>query len=789
MSFKPSPTGEWDDYCLVTVSIINEHNFSITQNDIEKAKEIFPEWTQSIERYGLSGYKTKAGGEMSWYFPTYSIACVPMTLILLFLKLHAIYAFCLTNVIVFMIMLLLIYYNNSITDKKKLILILVLSINPIVFYFSWISAETFIFSILSMSILFWVTKRYKLSAFLLSIASTLNPTILFVGIIMITEYILKIYIRCDSKNLKERFESLISKWLDIVQYGCCYIIALIPFVYNYYNIGHINLTASKSGFTISEVKPISRFIAYLLDLNFGFLPYYNFIFILAIVLFIMALIRKKYKYIIMMISFIGTIYMYSHMTHINCGMSGIARYNAWCAVIMVFAVCVYYDEIISKKYMKLGVNILLMVTIFLSSIILYKYGPMRASNTSYVYMTPIAKYILDNCPNIYNPLPSTFNSRISHRDGGYSYETPIYYKDSENRVRKILASEKDKKTLKNTLGEEKNNILWLHKKIDNLKGKDNYISIPSKYNISIYPPYNLKSNIMSSINRNNDNPYIEEGISVNENLFSWTDGNLLKMRFSILNYSEFQNIYASFKLYRIYNDKQTVSVFINGENVYDSVISNTENLEFTFKMPSNGLVDLEIHLPDAISPYTLEQSDDIRDLALAISSATFVGFGLDKELESAKEYVRIYWQFVNETDIYKYLDKLSNPNYITIISARDEFSGALNDKILEQLKNLGFKSDLKGKYRWSYIGVINSGTVEFEDMKNDKINFSKQIDDLNVEVISAGMSSGNISSIKINNKEYSMKYRGLNIVVYDKETDCVVDSVCFDTHSDLKSYR
>lgn len=164
--------------------------------------------------------------------------------------------------------------------------------------------------------------------------------------------------------------------------------------------------------------------------------------------------------------------------------------------------------------------------------------------------------------------------------------------------------------------------------------------------------------------------------------------------------------------------------------------------------------------------------------------------GLNERLDNLQEYDYISQRlFSNETDIYSYLDKLSNPDYITIISARDEFSSKLDDEILKKLKNLGFKSDLKDKYRWSYIGVINSGSVIHEELKNDKINFNTQIDDLKIGVFSAGANSENKSSIYIDNREYSQNLRGLNIVVYSKKIGRVVDSVCFDTYKDLKAYR
>lgn len=162
--------------------------------------------------------------------------------------------------------------------------------------------------------------------------------------------------------------------------------------------------------------------------------------------------------------------------------------------------------------------------------------------------------------------------------------------------------------------------------------------------------------------------------------------------------------------------------------------------------------------------------------------------GLKDKIDNEKYYYTSQIP-TNKINIYEYLEKLLNPNYITIVSAKDEFSYKLNDKILEQLRGLGFKCDLKDKYRWSYIGVINSNKVEFEEVKDAKLSFSKQIDNLEVNVISAGMTSGNISSIKLNGKEYSLNLRGLNIVVYDKRIGKVVDIVSFDTHEDLKAYR
>lgn len=43
----PATLGEWDDYCLPTISIINEQNFSISSSDVTKAKEIYGNWSDA----------------------------------------------------------------------------------------------------------------------------------------------------------------------------------------------------------------------------------------------------------------------------------------------------------------------------------------------------------------------------------------------------------------------------------------------------------------------------------------------------------------------------------------------------------------------------------------------------------------------------------------------------------------------------------------------------------------------------------------------------------------------
>lgn len=618
----PMPTGEWDDYSLVTASIIKERNISITKNDIKYAEELFPEW--NYNDYLLSGYEAKDGGEMSWYFPTYSIICVPLVIILSLLNIPAIYAFCYTNLLVFLIMALIIYNHKKISDKKKILLTLLLSINPIVLYFHWISAEVLIFVLIAIGMLHWTNKEYKRAAIYISLASTLNPTILCIGIIMIVEFISNIWFTNTSFNFLQKINYTLSQWKKIIIYGCCYLIALVPFIYNFYNVGHINLTAAQFNVNSTSTTIFERFLAYLFDANFGIMPYFSFVFLLSIVLFFIAIMKREYNYIRLIISFFITVFSYSFMIHINSGMTGIARYNVWSFVIIIFAVVLYGSNLLINLKKKVVIGVMCSLTILINLFILYSFGTGK-NDYSYVSFTPFAKYILNNYPNLYNPLPSTFNSRINHIDGGYGYETPIIYTDKENNIRKILASKKDINELINKVSGSEKDMEWFLLKLNQLNDNDDYISIPKRYTLLEVNPYDINKTYSFSGEIRTAEKYVIEGLSANEITHSWTEGNLFKLSFKITDTS-IKTANITFNILDVFNLSQRVLAYVNENEVFNNTVYGGQNLEFNFNIPASGIINLELQLPDAISPKELGISNDSRVLSLCLKDMTIIEY-------------------------------------------------------------------------------------------------------------------------------------------------------------------
>ena len=147
-----------------------------------------------------------------------------------------------------------------------------------------------------------------------------------------------------------------------------------------------------------------------------------------------------------------------------------------------------------------------------------------ACNTNYVSFTPIAEFILNYEPQLYNPLYSTFNSRVTHVDGAYEITSPVIYVGNDGYVRKILASEKDKKQLLEGYMSCSGYDEWLSNEINKLENKMHYISIPGKYKVMKAIEYQLNSDINFNTEGYNAEKYIVKGIGNAESWGSWTDG-------------------------------------------------------------------------------------------------------------------------------------------------------------------------------------------------------------------------------------------------------------------------
>lgn len=140
------------------------------------------------------------------------------------------------------------------------------------------------------------------------------------------------------------------------------------------------------------------------------------------------------------------------------------------------------------------------------------------------------------------------------------------------------------------------------------------------------------------------------------------------------------------------------------------------------------------------------------------------------------------------TEYFGYLNSLDENKEIIIV-VRDDASVGWREEWENAVKVLGISSEFYGRTQQSFIGIVSEGQNVYEKWSNDPLRYRDVITDADgeihkLEVESRGMMSGDKCSIKIDDVEYAVNSRGLNIVIYDKVEQKVIDSIAMDTWGD-----
>ncbi len=477
--------GEFDDYLFPIISFINDGNFLISEKDMLFVKSLMPDYLWAIERHAYFSPFYYNGEAVPWYFPLYSIVCLPIACLFYSLGVCIGYAPAVTNCLLYFFLIAFICFSKRLSIFQKIALTIILLCNPAIPYLRWLSAEIFVLVLVAFFAYYWCFSKYRIAAIFFSLAFSLNPTIGFAGLFMILNYLYDIGAKSANKDFIARIKFIFSKYKEIFVTALYFLFVFVPLVYAYRLTGKFHASMGYSQFSTI----FDYFKAYLFDLNFGILPYYNLFFVIFLILFCISFFIKDKKFLFVSLGFFATILGYSVMSHINCGMEGISRYNAWSSMLFVFVVILCLSKFSFKnknKYLQFIVIISLLPVIIFNSYMNF------GGATNYATMQPPAKFVLNNFPSLYNPLPSTFHSRINHVDGGYSFSTPIFYRNQEDNITKILfkGNETDKDFIRSRISASIEDYEEFTALLDSFSNDDKYKYInisPKKYKLKWKP--------------------------------------------------------------------------------------------------------------------------------------------------------------------------------------------------------------------------------------------------------------------------------------------------------------
>lgn len=150
--------------------------------------------------------------------------------------------------------------------------------------------------------------------------------------------------------------------------------------------------------------------------------------------------------------------------------------------------------------------------------------------------------------------------------------------------------------------------------------------------------------------------------------------------------------------------------------------------------------------------------------------------------DSAAYYERAcaLYELGKQDQFIAYLSELSQiDECVVVIAACDDASNALGQQDISAMRQLGLQEDLRGKFTWRYIAVLDDGRLLCERASPEDLQYEVRLsDDLVIEVTSGGQEA----HILFNQQEASYQRRGMNIAVFDKRTGQIADQVSFDTY-------
>lgn len=619
LTVTPGVQGDGREYIMQTVAFQNHFSFGVTKEDLSKAMEEFYNEAEALEaEYNNVVHMHESGNaRYSNHYGAYSALVTPVKWVILALGIYPLWAFSITNYILWLAAILVVFFFLRTDAKRKFCILALLIFNPIIFYLSWSHSEMYIFAFVVMGLVFYYNKQYGRSILFLSIAATQNlgvmPFAMMVGIDYIVECIQQ-YKREYNKFDYAKFAKIF--WKKVIPYGIFYIPAFLPLVSTYIRFGTYNLVADVA---MENKYLLHKALDYVFDLNLGILPYEPIVLICFIVMTIIGLKYNMRPAIINLVGVLGMLYIIAHQIQINSGMQNIMRYNVWIIPVLIFFIGMNIN--IDKNNGKRLIAVCVSEAVFTTAIVGYIIwgGGDFGSNQ----FAPWTKAIMNSFPELYNPTHGIFYSRAIGVES-YGSSEPVMYYNNAGYIRKILLSEEAEKVfysenwiLVDSQGNNVDKNKLKSKSVD--EGQYRYINLKDNYRH--LNEYGLGDKIwFFSENYNADN-YVQSGISAKEDRMSWTNANIVNM--SMLLNSSTPLIKGHIDIVGTFYQPQKVTIIINENQVFFNTIEGDQDINFVFENPKNRIVNMTMLLPDSLSPAKLGLSEDSRNLGISIREMVF----------------------------------------------------------------------------------------------------------------------------------------------------------------------
>lgn len=161
--------------------------------------------------------------------------------------------------------------------------------------------------------------------------------------------------------------------------------------------------------------------------------------------------------------------------------------------------------------------------------------------------------------------------------------------------------------------------------------------------------------------------------------------------------------------------------------------------------------------------------------------------------KNSHEYKDMQEWLVNEKDIHKYISriKLLAKGSLLIIAINEGIPKNFDKKVLDDLRKMGF-NNIPSVPGYSYIGIMCDGKINYNkkgSVVGQPVVCNGNVDNLKMEVISSAGKTNNKAVIKINDYDYAINDKGINLFILDLNDRKILESVAINAEADRISFN
>lgn len=387
--YTPQQAGDIANYLGVTESIMNHQSLELQPDDKTYLKTIIhPAYFDNPIYYNIIG---RNGNFYSMHFVAYPLLITPVRMIIEFAKLDPLRTFSIANTIIIVAVLTYLVSREQ-ELKKRWLLTLLIYFSSIIFFIPWAGPDLLVLALLLLSADAWKRSSFWQASVFATLASWHSQPLLILALGMTI---------CAWVKQKQHIKLLL----------LIGVITVIPYLYNLWTFGVLTPWSLLSdgwtnlyGFGIQNIR-IEKLWSQFFDLNMGIFWYAP----LLVIIWLCNLHKNK------VISTLLVLTAFAFQTnpgfHYGTAGYGPSRHIIFLVPFLIMTTLTYLSSLNQTK------RIYIIGSIIVSQLfILNMNGWLSPNFENTLQFTPMAKFVLTNAPQLYNPLPELFVDRTNHID-------------------------------------------------------------------------------------------------------------------------------------------------------------------------------------------------------------------------------------------------------------------------------------------------------------------------------------------------------------------------------------